>query len=116
MKLSYTRCGDYYFPNLSLADETNSPLGKYGRMRQTYLKEHRPILYSSLILSGKLWPHLTEIDKTCNERMALLVPAMAKQEGVTETLKAEDQMRWVGCMNNIHHRAEEIILTELVYE
>ena len=91
------------------------PIGKYGRMRKRYLKEHRPILYSNLLSAGKLYPHLAEIDKTCEERMDLLVCRIAKQEGVTEVLKAVDQMEWVRRMNNIRGRAEEIVLHELVF-
>ncbi|MBR4549658.1 MAG: TnpV protein, partial [Oscillospiraceae bacterium] len=89
--------------------------GKCGRMRMRYLKEHRPALYSSLLLSGRLDQHLTEIDEACEERMDLLIRQMAKQESVTESLKASDQMKWVRRMNSIRNRAEEIILQELVF-
>ena len=85
-------------------------------MRRTYLKEHRKILYTNYVMEGTLWGHLSEIDQACNERMETIVSAIAKQEGVTEALKAADQMEWVRRMNNIHNRAEEIILHELVYE
>ena len=85
-------------------------------MRRSYLKEHRPALYSTLLLDGTLFKHLAEIDQACNERMEIIVPAMAKQEGVTETLKAADQMEWVCRMNSIRNRAEEIVLHELVYD
>ena len=85
-------------------------------MRRSYLKEHRPALYSTLLLDGTLFKHLAEIDQACNERMEIIVPAMAKQEGVTETLKAAEQMEWVRRMNSIRSRAEETVLTELVYE
>ena len=115
MELTYTKIGDYYIPDLTLGDQPDKPLGKYGRMRQKFLAEHHPGTCNQLILSGKLWAHLTEIDTACKERMEVLIPAMAKQEGVTEALKAADQMAWVGRMNNIHNRAEEIILHELVY-
>lgn len=84
-------------------------------MRRSYLKEHRPILYVNLLTSGTLHRHLAEIDQACNERMAIIVSAMAKQEDVTEALKAADQMEWVRRMNSIRSRAEEIVLTELVY-
>ena len=90
--------------------------GKYGRMRRSYLKEHRPILYTNLLTSGTLHRHLAEIDQACNERMEIIVSAMAKQEDVTETLKASAQMEWVRHMNSIRSLAEEIVLTELVYE
>ena len=85
-------------------------------MRRSYLKEHRPVLYANLFTSGTLHRHLAEIDQACNERMEIIVSAMVKQEGVTEVLKAADQMEWVRRMNSIRSRAEEIVLTELVYE
>ena len=84
-------------------------------MRRSYLKEYRKILYNNYVLEGLLFKHLAEIDQACNERMEILVSAMAKQEGVTEALKAADQIEWIRCMNSIRNRAEEIILTELVY-
>ena len=115
MELSYTKVGDYYIPNLTLGDQPNKSLGRYGRMRQNFVEEHHPGTYARLILSGKLWAHLVDIDTTCEERMDTLIPAMAKQEGVTEVLKAADQMAWVSHMNNIRNRAEEIILNELIY-
>ena len=92
------------------------PIGKYGRMRKRYLKEHRPVIYSQLIVSGKLFSHLREIDSTCNARMEQMVKQMAKAENVTESLKAENQMEWVARMNGIQNRAEEIVLHELIYE
>ena len=113
---TYRQEGDYLIPNLALPDEPEYQIGKYGRMRRSYLKEHRPVLYASLLTSGTLHRHLAEIDQACNERMAIIVSDMAKQEDVTEALKAADQMEWVRRMNNIHSRAEEIVLTELVYE
>ena len=115
-KLTYIRCGDYDIPNLKLSEQPETSIGKYGRMRKSYLKEHRPILYTNLLTSGTLHRHLAEIDQACNERMAIIVSDMARQEDVTEALKAANQMEWVRRMNNIHSRAEEIVLTELVYE
>ena len=112
---TYRREGDYLIPNLTLPDTGDNQIGKYGRMRRRYLKEHRRILYTNLLTSGNLHRHLAEIDQTCNERMESIVSAMAKQEGVTEALKAADQMEWVRRMNSIRNRAEEIVLTELVY-
>ncbi len=112
---TYRQEGDYYIPNLVLSDSGDYQIGKYGRMRRTYLKEHRKVLYTNLVMEGKLFKHLAEIDQSCNKRMEIIVSAMAKQEGVTEALKAADQMEWVRCMNNIRNRAEEIVLTELVY-
>ncbi len=112
---TYRQAGDYLIPNLTLPDTGNYQIGKYGRMRRTYLKEHHKVLYTNLVVEGKLFEHLTEIDQSCNKRMEIIVSAMAEQEGVTETLKATDQMEWVRRMNNIRNRAEEIVLTELVY-
>ena len=112
---TYRQVGDYLMPIPPLEVE-HLPVGKYGEMRRSFLKNHRPALYTEMILSGSLAQHLANVDKACNDRMALLVPAMAQQEGVTETLKAENQMEWVGRMNNIHHCTEEIVLNELVYE
>ena len=112
---TYTCVGDVLLPNLVIGETEKKPVGKYGRMRKRYLKEQHPILYSELLLSGKLYPHLLEIDEACEERMELLIKQMAKQEGVTETLKATDQMAWVARMNSIRNRAEEIVLHDLVY-
>ena len=112
---SYHQEGNYLIPNLTPPDEPEYQIGKYGRMRRSYLKEHRPIFYTNLRTSGTLHRHLAEIDQACNERMEIIVSAMAKQEGVTEALKAADQMEWVRRMNNILSRAEEIVLTELIY-
>lgn len=113
---TYRQADDYFIPNLVLPDDGNYQIGKYGRMRRSYLKEHHPILYNNYLLEGTLFKHLAEIDQTCNECMEILVSAMAKQEGVTEALKAADQMEWVRRKNGIHNRAEEIVLTELVYD
>ena len=115
MELTYTKVGDYYIPDLALDDDAEYGIGLYGRMRERFLKEHLSGTYTSLILTGKLWKHLAEIDVACNNRIDFLIFAMAKQEGVTEALKETDQMEWVGRMNNIRNRAEEIILHELVY-
>ena len=114
MEITYSKCGDYLIPNLVLEDTEVQPIGKYGRMRKCYLKEHRPVLYSNLLLSGKLVQHLAEIDGVCEKRMELLTRQMTKQEGVTEALKACDQMEWVGRMNSIRNRAEEILCHELI--
>ena len=113
---TYRREGDYLIPNLTLPDTGDNQIGKYGRMRRSYLKEHRPILYTNLLTSGTLHRHLAEIDQACNERMEIIVSAMAKQEDVTETLTASAQMEGVRHMNSIRSLAEEIVLTELVYE
>ena len=89
---TYRQVGDYFIPNITLPDDGEYQIGKYGRMRRSDLKEHRPSLYSTLILDGILFKHLAEIDQACNERMETIISAMAKQEGVTEALKAADQM------------------------
>ena len=115
MELTYRRCGDYFLPNLGIPAEDMRPLGKYGRMRLRYLREYRPLLFNQLLLSGKLMAHLHSIDKACQERMELLIPQMKVSEGVTEELKAADQMEWLCRMNSIHHRIEEILFDELVY-
>lgn len=115
MELTYTKVGDYYIPDLTLGDDAEYEIGVYGRMRERFLEEHHHGTYTSLLLTGKLWKHLADIDAACHERMDFLIPAMAKQEGVTESLKASDQMEWVDWMNNIYNRAEEIVLQELVY-
>ena len=112
---TYRQNGDYFIPNLAFPDNRNYQIGKYGRMRLNYLKEHRKILYTNYVTECTLLKHLSEIDQACNERMENIVPAMAKQEGVTEALKAANQMEWVRRMNGIRNRAEEIILREVVF-
>ena len=114
-ELAYTRCGDYYIPDLKLSEQPEAPIGKYGRMRQRYLKEHRPSLYSSLILSEQLYPHVLDIDLAARERMDAMLPRMMEAAGVTEELKARDPMRWVGLMNTLKTQAEEVIFQELIY-
>ncbi len=114
--LTYTLCGDYYIPDIKLSEAVEQkPLGKYGRMRKTYLKEHRSPLWNSMILSEKLYPHLYEIDETANRRMEQIMSELIRQNSVTEELKASDQMAWVGLMNACKAQAEEIILNELIY-
>ena len=114
--IHYTLHGDYYFPNLALPETVKKPIGHYGRMRLDYLREHRPWLYTRLILSGKLYDHLAEIDQTCRDRMERIINQMAEAEGVDEQLKASDQLGWIGRMNNIHQRAEETVLAELIFD
>lgn len=113
--LWYERIGDYYIPVLTLSSEEQRPIGKWGRMHRDYLKEYRPILYNDLILSGQLWTYLTDLNEQAQERLSLIVEQMKASEGVTEELKAADQMAWVEAMNSIRNRAEEIILHEMVY-
>ena len=115
MELTYTKVGVYYITNLALDDDVEYEIVVYGRMRERFLEKHHHGTYTSLLLTGKLWKHLADIDAACQNRMDFLIPAMAKQEGVTESLRASDQMEWVGRMNNIRNRVEEIILHELVY-
>ena len=114
-KLTYIRCGDYDIPNLKLSEQPETSIGKYGRMRKSYLKEHRPILYNHLLMSEKLYPHLLEIDRAARERMDAMLPRMMKEAGVTEELKARNPMRWVGLMNTLKAQAEEVIFQELIY-
>ena len=112
---TYRQEGDYLVPNLALPNEDDYEIGKYGRLRLDYLKEHRKILYTNYVTEGALSKHLSEIDQACNERMEHLVSTMAEQEGVSEALKVDDQMEWVCRMNNIRNRAEEIVLREVVF-
>ena len=114
-ELIYKRNGDYLLPDMGLTEAERRPLGKYGRLRRSYLQEHRPGLYSRLVLSEKLFPHLREIDETANRRLERMMPELMKLNGVTEGLKAEDPMKWVGLMNNLKAQAEETILAELVF-
>ena len=112
--LTYTRNGDYLIPDLSLSPQPTTPLTKYGRMRKAYLKEHRPILYSQLLLSEKLYPHCLEIQETAERRLSELLPRMAQEAGATETLKASQPLKWVGLMNTCKAQIEEILMTELI--
>ncbi len=110
------REGDYFVPNLELPGTEHYQIGKYGHLRQTYLREHRPALYNTMLLNGTLYQHLAETDQICCDRMERIVAQMAEREGVTEALKASAQLEWVGHMNNIRNCAEEIVLAEVVYE
>ena len=112
--LTYTQNGDYLIPDLKLSGQPEKPLGKYGRMRKAYLKQHRPILYNQLLMSEKLYPHLIEIDETANGRLEQMMPRLAESAGATEELKARDPMRWVGLMNTCKAQAEEILMAELI--
>ena len=113
---TYTQVGDYLIPDISLPDAPAYPIGKYGRMRKAYLKEHRPGLYTQLILSGKLHEHLSEVERICNERLDIMISQMVKAQGVTEAMEARDQLSWIGRMNEIKHSAEESILAEIIFE
>ena len=115
MELTYHRKGDYLFPNLVIEEQPAVEIGKYGLLRKTYLKENRPNWYQSMLATGDLSGHLTEIDRQANERLEVLTSQMARTENVTEALKESDPMAWIQKMNGIQNRADEIILTELVY-
>ena len=114
--IRYTLHGDYYLPDLTLPETPGQPIGRYGRMRRTYLEAHRPGLYERLLLSGRLYSHLAEIDHSCAARLETMIPTMAAAEGVDEALKARDQLAWAAAMNSIRHRAEESILAELIFD
>ena len=114
-KLTYIRCGDYDIPNLKLSVQPETSIGKYGRMRKSYLKEYRPILYNQLLMSEKLYPHLLEIDRAAQERLDTMLPWMMEAAGVTEELKARDPMRWVRLMNTLKAQIEETIFAELIW-
>ena len=113
-QLTYTLRGDYFIPNITVPEEPGT-INKYGRMRRQYLKEHLPLLYQNMLLTGTLHNHLVEISEQAEERLETMMPLLMEQNGVTEALKARDPMAWVGAMNNLHACAEEIILAELVY-
>ena len=115
MKIDYRKCGDYYIPNLVISNTKNLKLGKYGKMRLSYLKTQKKAEYSILLMEDKLSEHLQEIDKTATARYNLLMKQFAEQENITEELKAINQLEWVGKMNSIKNRAEEIIFSELIY-
>ena len=114
-EIQYQQNGDYLIPAISLGSQPQQPLGKYGRMRKKYLRENRPVLYNSLVFSGKLQSHLLEIEETAQERLTQMMDEMKRKAGLTEQLKAENQMLWVGQMNALKAQAEEILLNELIY-
>ena len=113
--LWYELIGDYYIPVLVLPSEEQRPIGKWGRMHREYLREHRPILFNDLILSGQLWTYLADLNEQAQERLECIIAQMTAAEGVTESMKAHDQLKWVQIMNNIRSRAEEIILSEMIF-
>ena len=116
MELTYTKCGDYWIPDLVLDEDSGRPLGKYGRMRQRFLRDYHSGTYTTMLLTGRLNAHLDEIDQNASDMMERLTAQMAQAEGVTETLKASDQMEWVRRMNSIRNRAEEIVNSEIIYQ
>ena len=113
--LWYELQGDYYIPCLVLAEEETQPIGTWGRKYFRYIKEHRPVLHTTLLLSGKLNSHLAEIDNRAIEMFDRLVKQLAEKEGITEQMKALDQMAWAGAMNNIRNAAEEIVNAEVIF-
>lgn len=116
MEITYSKYGDYHLPNLVLSEEEPATYGRFGRMRLKYLKEHRRATYTNLKTSGQLTHHLNEIDREANEMLRLLIEPMARTQGITEHLKAEDQMAWVGAMNNTRNAAREVVLHNLVFQ
>lgn len=113
MKVTYTNHEGFYLPNLTLPRKEEASFGRYGRLRLKYLKEHRKVLYINLLTSGELTRHLNEIDRQAREMLELLVKQMAQAQGITGQLKSEDQMAWVGAMNNIRSAAEEVVMQEI---
>lgn len=114
-QITYTRQGDYLLPNLLPPQEPQIPLGKYGLMRRRFLQQNRKVTYTNLLTTGQLHSHLMEIEQTARSRVESIVSQMAQTEGVTEELKATDQMKWAGLMNNFRAAAEEQILQKLIY-
>ena len=114
MNINYIRSGDYFIPDLKLTEETR-PIGKWGRMHRDYLKEHHPIRFNNLVLSGNIWTYLADLNEQAQQRMETLIVQMQSEEGITETLKAADPLGWTRRMNNISARAEEITREELIY-
>jgi len=114
-ELNYIRCGDYYIPDIRLPKETR-PIGRWGRMHRDYIREHNAIRFNDLCLSGELWTYLADLNEQAQRRLELIIEQMKVSEGVTEEMKAVNQMAWVGAMNSIRNRAEEIILREMIFE
>ena len=112
---TYTKVGDYYLPDLALPAEEQQPIGIWGQRHLRHIKQNRRVLYTNLLTSGKLNTYLADINLQAEEMFSRLVKQMAEREGVTEHLKADNQMEWVGRMNNIRNRATEIVNTDLIY-
>ena len=115
MEITYSKYGDYYLPDLAVPKEESATYGRFGRMRLKYLKEHRRATYTNLKTSGQLIHHLNEVDREANEMLRLLIEQMTQAQGITEQLKAKDQMTWVGAMNNIRNAAEEAVMQEIIF-
>ena len=114
MEITYSKYGDYYLPDLAISGKEPATYGRFGRMRLQYLKEHRRATYINLKTSGQLTHHLNEIDREASEMLWLAIEQMARAQGITEQLKAKDQMAWVGAMNNIRSAADEIVLCDVI--
>ena len=114
MEITYSKYGEYYLPDLAVSQKEPATYGRFGRMQLKYLKEHRRAAYINLKTSGQLTHHLNEIDREANEMLHLLIEQMAQAQGITEQLKAEDQITWVGAMNNIRSAAEEVVLRNII--
>ena len=112
--IEYTLVGEYYIPNIALPEE-NRPIGRWGRLHRDYLEQHHPIRFNDLVLSGQLWTYLADLNEQVQEHLSLIIEQLQASEGVTEELKSTDPMAWVGAMNSICNRAEEIVLHELIY-
>ena len=115
MEITYSKYGDYYLPDLVLSEKESATYGRFGRMRLKYLKEHCRATYINIKTSGQLTHHLNEIDHEANEMLQLLIEQMAQAQGITEQMKAADQLAWVGAMNNIHSVAEELVMQEIIF-
>ena len=113
--IPYILHGEYYLPNIVLSSANDRPIGRWGRMHKKYLMEHRPVLYNDLIVKDKLYSYLADLNEQAEERLERMISDMKRKEGVTEVLKASDQMEWVRRINGIRNRAEEIILTEMIF-
>ena len=113
-QITYIKTGDYYIPDWKLSEE-NRPIGRWGRMHRDYLKEHRPVVFNQLVLSGSLWTYLADINEQAQQRMEVLVKQMMASKGVTEELKDADEMEWIWRAIDIKGRAEEIVQSELIY-
>ncbi|MCD8188629.1 MAG: TnpV protein [Clostridiales bacterium] len=112
-RIDYVLVGDYYVPDLKLPDEKRS-IGRWGRLHREYLKENRPLLYTDMAITGEIWTYLADLNEQAQARLELIIEQMKEAEGVTEDLKRRDQMGWVGAMNSIRNRAEEIIKAEII--
>jgi hypothetical protein len=114
MDITYTKHGDYYYPDLTLPPQPTGDIGRFGRMRKKYLKEHQPDTFALLLMENTLTQHLIDIDRQAIEQIDLITSQLAKAEGVTEDLKARDQLEWIRRMNSCQERAEEQVIRELV--